>query len=67
MSGWVISSSSLGNNRGTKHSKRHIKYSHWLSKFWDFTMEDFAIYDLPAAFEYIHEKTNQKIRYIGHS
>jgi len=54
MSGWVVFSNSLGNNRGTKHSKRHIKYSHWLSKFWDFTVEDFAIYDLPAAFEYIH-------------
>lgn len=26
-----------------------------------------AKYDLPAAFEYIHQKTQKKIHYIGHS
>ena len=29
----------LGNNRGNKHSKRHIKYSTKDAAFWDFTLE----------------------------
>lgn len=57
----------LGNNRGNKHSKEHTKYTSNSKSFWDFTFEDMAIYDLPAAFTYISSKTNQLITYIGHS
>ena len=35
----------LGNNRGNKHSP---------PIHWDFTFEEMAIYDLPAAFSYIY-------------
>lgn len=44
----------LGNNRGNKHSKAHTQYSNKDKIFWDFTFEEMAIYDLPAAFQYIH-------------
>ena len=43
----------LGNNRGNKHAKNHIKYSSFDNEFWDFTFNEMAIYDLPAAFKYI--------------
>lgn len=49
------------------HSRKHVKYSPIFGRFWEFTLEDFALYDLPAAFTYISTKTQQKIRYIGHS
>ena len=44
----------LGNNRGNKHARHHIKYSPDDIAFWDFTFEEMAIYDLPAAFNYIN-------------
>ena len=36
-------------------------------KFWDFTFQDMARYDLPAAFTYINRITSKKIHYVGHS
>jgi len=44
----------IGNNRGNKHSRKHIKLSPWFKNFWEFTLDDFAVYDLPAAFTYIN-------------
>lgn len=35
--------------------------------FWDFSFDEMAEYDLPAAFSYIHNVTKKKIHYIGHS
>lgn len=35
--------------------------------FWDFTFNEMALYDLPAAFRYINRITHRKIHYIGHS
>ena len=57
----------LGNNRGNKYGKNHIQLSAKIKDFWNFTFEDMAIYDLPAAFGYIYQKTQKKIVYIGHS
>ncbi|CAK72880.1 unnamed protein product (macronuclear) [Paramecium tetraurelia] len=57
----------LGNNRGNKHGRAHVKKNPFFWSFWDFTQKDFAIYDLPAGFKYIVNKTGQKIQYIGHS
>ena len=51
----------LGNNRGNKHGRAHVKKNPFFWPFWDFTLEDFAIYDLPAGFKYIVNKTGQKI------
>lgn len=35
--------------------------------FWDFSFNEMALYDLPAAFRYINRITHRKIHYIGHS
>ena len=45
----------LGNNRGNKHGKNHIKYKASDKIFWDFSIHDMAVYDLPAAFNYIYK------------
>lgn len=57
----------LGNNRGNKYSLEHVNLSPNDVSFWQFTWQQFAMYDDPAAFTYIVSKTNQKINYIGHS
>jgi gastric triacylglycerol lipase len=49
----------LGNNRGNKHSKNHRTMTPKDNLFWDFTFEEMAIYDLPAAFKFINDWTKQ--------
>jgi len=59
----------LGNSRGNKHSRAHTTLNPDTDqKFWDFTWQDMATYDLPAGFLYITKYTGQeKISYAGHS
>ena len=57
----------LGNNRGNKYAKGHVQYSTEDKAFWDFTFDEMATYDLPAAFSFIYWKTQLLITYIGHS
>lgn len=57
------------NNRGNRYSKEH---KDWIPsddiRFWDFTWDQFAEFDLPANVEYIKSNTKkEKIIYIGHS
>lgn len=59
----------LGNSRGNKHSRAHVKYNpNKDEKFWEFTFQHMADHDLPAFFKYISNHTSQKkIDYIGHN
>ncbi|XP_009080007.1 PREDICTED: gastric triacylglycerol lipase-like, partial [Acanthisitta chloris] len=58
----------LGNSRGTTWSRRHLIMSPKQDKFWAFSFDEMARYDLPAMIKFIGEKTGQKqIYYIGHS
>lgn len=58
----------LGNSRGNKHSRKHIRLNPDKdAEFWQFTFQDMADFDLPAAFRYIYNIVKQKINYIGHS
>lgn len=58
----------LGNQRGNTYSRKHIKYSIKDKKFWEFSFDEFAAYDLPAMIEFALNKTNQRqLYYIGHS
>ncbi|KAI3969693.1 hypothetical protein MKX01_020254 [Papaver californicum] len=51
----------IANTRGTKFSRgTHIPY-------WDWTWDQLVQYELPATFQYVHDQTNQKIHYVGHS
>ncbi len=43
----------LGNSRGNKYSKRHIKLDTESEEFWDFSWEELGTYDLPAFTDYI--------------
>ncbi|KAI3844701.1 hypothetical protein MKX03_023339 [Papaver bracteatum] len=37
------------------------------SPYWDWTWDQLVQYELPATFHYVHDQTNQKIHYVGHS
>ncbi|KAH3903432.1 related to Probable lipase C1672.09 [Saccharomycodes ludwigii] len=58
----------LGNNRGNSYSRKHINYEVNEQKFWDFSLDEYAIFDIPDTIDYILELTYQeKIIYIGFS
>ncbi|KAL5281444.1 LIPA.2 family protein [Megaselia abdita] len=58
----------MGNNRGTFYSDKHVEYNIIDPRFWNFSITELAIYDLPASIDYILDYTNQeKIHYVGHS
>jgi gastric triacylglycerol lipase len=56
----------VGNSRGNAYSNPRINKK-IKRTFWNFTFEQMAKYDLPAAFSYIGNLTNKTIHYIGHS
>lgn len=58
----------LGNNRGNKYSKKSTRLSPSSHQFWDFSIDDFAFYDIPDSIDYILDTTGQKtLSYIGFS
>ncbi|KAJ4314788.1 cholesterol esterase [Neodidymelliopsis sp. IMI 364377] len=58
----------LGNNRGNKYSKKNIHMAPTDSKFWNFSMDQFAFHDIPDSIGYILETTHQpSLSYIGFS
>lgn len=58
----------LGNNRGNKYSKKSLHSIPTESKFWNFSMDQFAFHDIPDSIEYILTTTHQpSLSYIGFS
>ncbi|XP_011695877.1 PREDICTED: lipase 3-like [Wasmannia auropunctata] len=58
----------LTNTRGNTYSKSHKYYSIKDKEFWNFSFHEIGYYDLPAAIDYILEKTgHSKLYYVGHS
>ncbi|XP_060531539.1 uncharacterized protein LOC132705123 [Cylas formicarius] len=59
----------LGNYRGTAYSEEHVNYTVRDEAFWDVSMDQVALIDLPAIFHTIltHTEGHHKIIYIGHS
>ncbi|KAI0301593.1 Alpha/Beta hydrolase protein [Multifurca ochricompacta] len=58
----------LGNNRGNKYSKKSIHHDPNSSKFWDFSIDDFAWHDIPDSIEYILQITGApSLSYVGFS
>lgn len=58
----------LGNNRGNKYSNKNSNYSASQKEFWDFSIDEFAMYDIPASINYILKlKEIDKLIYIGFS
>ncbi|KAI4308409.1 hypothetical protein L6164_031488 [Bauhinia variegata] len=57
----------IANSRGTEYSRLHISLSSNDSSYWNWSWDELVAYDLPATFNYVHDKTKQKLHYIGHS
>ncbi|CAK7274601.1 cholesterol esterase [Sporothrix epigloea] len=58
----------FGNNRGNKYSKKSVKFSSKSADFWNFSIDEFALYDIPDSIAYILETTGQpSLSYIGFS
>ncbi|KAF8151739.1 Alpha/Beta hydrolase protein [Crassisporium funariophilum] len=58
----------LGNNRGNKYSRTHIKKKAKSEEFWDFSINDFARYDIPNSIDFVLNLTKaSKLSYIGFS
>ncbi|KAJ6657771.1 hypothetical protein lerEdw1_001958 [Lerista edwardsae] len=58
----------LLNCRGNSWSRKHQTLSIDQEQFWDFSFHEMGIYDVPAAINFILEKTQQDgLYYIGHS
>lgn len=58
----------LGNNRGNKYSNKHDIYNASQKEFWNFSIDEFAMYDIPASINYIlNLKKIDKLIYIGFS
>ena len=55
--------------RGTQFSKSHLDYdTGLLSKYWDFSFDEMAEFDLPALINLVKTRDNvEKVNYIGHS
>ncbi|TKR65355.1 hypothetical protein L596_025769 [Steinernema carpocapsae] len=58
----------LGNVRGNTYGRRHVSLNPLFRKFWEFSWDAMAKYDLPDMINTVLEKTGQKnLTYIGHS
>lgn len=58
----------LGNNRGNKYSHKHLSRPLNSQAFWNFSLDEFALYDIPDSINYIlSEVGKDKLTYIGFS
>lgn len=58
----------LGNNRGNKYGSRHETLDTRDTKFWNFSLDEFARFDVPAMLDYILGVTGKpKCAYVGFS
>jgi len=58
----------MGNVRGNTYSKKHTKLKPYSDKFWDFSVDEMAKYDVPGMIDYILKVTQEtQVYYVGHS
>ena len=58
----------IGNTRGNKYSKKHLRYSTESEEYWNFSLDEIINYDIPATVDYVLSATGQaKLTYIGFS
>ncbi|KAK0080852.1 hypothetical protein PV325_013228 [Microctonus aethiopoides] len=57
----------LGNVRGNSYGKSHIYLSPSDPAFWNFSIHELGMYDLPRIILYINELTRQQVIIIGYS
>jgi len=57
----------MGNFRGNTYSRKHTSLNPNHKKYWDFTIDEMAHYDLPAMLTYVLEETTEgDLLYVGH-
>ena len=49
----------MGNNRGNKYSTYNLNYTINDNKFWDFSLDEFALFDIPNSIDYILKITKK--------
>uniref|UniRef100_A0A182XVP9 Lipase 3 n=1 Tax=Anopheles stephensi TaxID=30069 RepID=A0A182XVP9_ANOST len=60
----------LGNTRGNRYSRQHVRMSPNEAQFWNFSWHEKGTYDVPAMIDFILNKTqppSQQIYFIGYS
>ncbi|CCE64062.1 hypothetical protein TPHA_0G02260 [Tetrapisispora phaffii CBS 4417] len=58
----------MGNNRGNKYSTAHVFLQPGSPKFWNFSIDEFAYFDIPNTINYILENVNaEQVTCIGFS
>nr|AJP06315.1 LIP1 [Pinus tabuliformis] len=57
----------IGNARTTRYSYGHEKLTEEDEAYWDWSFDELAAFDLPSMMYLVHNVTNKKIHYIGHS
>ncbi|XP_011294673.1 lipase 3-like [Musca domestica] len=58
----------LGNARGNIYSQRHVNLSSLSEEFWDFSLDQIGLIDVPTKIDYILKTTSEsKLHYIGFS
>ncbi|KAG0668434.1 cholesterol esterase [Maudiozyma exigua] len=58
----------MGNNRGNKYSTAHLYHAPKSNKFWDFSIDEFACFDIPNSIEFVLDFCNvQKLICVGFS
>nr|XP_020136346.1 lipase member J [Microcebus murinus] len=58
----------MGNSRGNTWSRKHLYLKPKSEKFWAFSFDEMAKYDLPASIDFIVKQTGQEeMFYVGHS
>merc|ERR1712168_816138 len=58
----------LGNVRGNTYSRRHEHLKPSSPRFWDYSFDEHAKYDLPAMINHVLNVTgNEQLYYVGHS
>ncbi|AGO13347.1 AaceriAFR206Cp [[Ashbya] aceris (nom. inval.)] len=43
----------MGNNRGNKYSAKHLHCAPHEDRFWDFSLDEFALFDIPNTVDYL--------------
>lgn len=58
----------MGNNRGNKYCQKHLLHSIRSEQFWNFSIDEFAMFDIPNSIDYILKESGaSKLTYIGFS
>ncbi|XP_074092259.1 gastric triacylglycerol lipase-like [Macrotis lagotis] len=57
----------LGNSRGSTYGLKHVFLSTNSRRYWAFSFDEAARYDIPASIDFVVKKTGQKLFYVGHS